>query len=135
MFADDINLCRVPMHIQLYFFPGFKYTYIYIQNYITCIFECDVVTLFSRNNIPNFHIIYIYGLIGCISYLFFVAPYCNVTVPLFQHCVISNGPLYGVSYLKSVILLIMTLSPALYLWSTLLLFLWMLYLCIFAFFL
>ena len=42
--------------------------------------------------------------------LFFVAPYCNVTVPLFQHCVIKNGPLCGVSYLYAAWLSIMTLS-------------------------
>ena len=42
----------------------------------------------------------IYGLMWCIFYPIFVAPYCNVTIPLFQHFLISDRHLYGVWYLK-----------------------------------
>ena len=52
-----------------------------------------------------------YGLIRHILYLISVAPYCKFTVPLLKHCVIKNGPVYRVSYLYSVCLVIMTLSP------------------------
>ena len=55
----------------------------------------------------------VYGLMRIILYLIFFAPYYNVTVPLVQQCVISNGLLYVVSYLKSELLLRMTLSPTL----------------------
>ena len=44
--------------------------------------------------------------------LIFIAPYCNMTVLLVTHCVITNWPLNGVSYLYASLLLIMTLSPA-----------------------
>ena len=39
----------------------------------------------------------LYGLIQRILYLIFVGPYCNLTVPLVKHCVITNGPLNDVS--------------------------------------
>ena len=48
-----------------------------------------------------------------ILYLLFIAPHCNVTVPFLQHSVISNGYLYGVSYLKELILTIMNSYAAL----------------------
>ena len=55
----------------------------------------------------------LYGLIRRILDLIFVAPHCNYTAPLVQHCVITNGPIYGVSYFNAVCLVSMTLSPTL----------------------
>ena len=40
-----------------------------------------------------------------------ILPHCNLTVPLVQHCIISNTLLYGVSYLKAALLVRMNLSP------------------------
>ena len=37
-----------------------------------------------------------------VLYLIFVAPIFNVTVTLIQHCAISNGPLYVVSYFMQI---------------------------------
>ena len=56
----------------------------------------------------------LYGLIQPILCLIFVGPYCNITVPLVKHCVITKGPLYGVSYLYAVWLVGMNLCPTLY---------------------
>ena len=58
---------------------------------------------------------YLYGLMRRILELICVAPYCKFTVPLVKHCVIKKGPLYGLSFLYAVRLVIMTLSPTL--WS------------------
>ena len=58
----------------------------------------------------------------CILCLIFIAPHCNVTVILVQHFVITNEPLYCVSYLYAVLLLSINLSPTLYLYSTILIF-------------
>ena len=46
----------------------------------------------------------------------FVTPYCYSTVPLVKHCVITNGPIYGFSYLYAVCLVRLMLSLTLYLW-------------------
>ena len=46
----------------------------------------------------------------------------NVTVQLVQNWVISNGPLYGVSYFYAALLFIIYLSSTLYSWSTIILF-------------
>ena len=35
---------------------------------------------------------YLYGLMQRILCLPFISPYCNMTVPLVKHCVITNGP-------------------------------------------
>ena len=40
----------------------------------------------------------------------FIALYCNVTVALIQHYVITNGPLYGVSYFCAALTTSMNLS-------------------------
>ena len=40
----------------------------------------------------------LYGLMRRILCLISVGPYCNITVTLVKHCVITKGPLYGVSY-------------------------------------
>ena len=64
----------------------------------------------------------------------FIAPYFNVTIPLFQHFVITNGTLYGVSYFYATWLLSMNLSPTLYLWSTIFIFLRILSLLIWVYF-
>ena len=53
----------------------------------------------------------VYGLMKNILCLLFIAPHCNMTVTLVQHYIISNWPLYGVSYLKSELLVSTTLSP------------------------
>ena len=39
----------------------------------------------------------LYGLIQRILCLISVAPYCKFNGPLVEHCVITKGPLYGVS--------------------------------------
>ena len=52
----------------------------------------------------------LYGLMRRILCLIFVVPHCKFTVPLLKHCVITKGPLYGVSYLYTVWLVRMTLS-------------------------
>ena len=41
----------------------------------------------------------------------FSSPHCNMIVPLVQHYVISNGPLYGISYLIAALLSRTTFSP------------------------
>ena len=38
---------------------------------------------------------YLYGLMWRIFYLISVAPYCNITVPLVKHCVITKGREYS----------------------------------------
>ena len=55
----------------------------------------------------------LYGLMRPILYIIYVAPYCKCTVPLVRHCVITNVQVYGVSYLYSLCLTRMTLSPTL----------------------
>ena len=50
----------------------------------------------------------LYGLIRHILYLFFVGPHFKFTMTLIKHCVITNGLLYGVSYLYSLLLVSMT---------------------------
>ena len=54
---------------------------------------------------------YLYGLMRRILYLIYVAPIFNETVPLVQHRIITNGPVFGVSYLYAVCLVIIKLSP------------------------
>ena len=67
----------------------------YKQRYIIGNSWCVIVK-------PQFSIIisptsvsYVYGWIKRILYLIFISSHFNVTVPLVQHWVISNGPLYG----------------------------------------
>ena len=55
----------------------------------------------------------VYGLIQRVLCLICVGPYFNTTMPLVQHCVITNGLVYDISYLYEVLLVIMTLSPTL----------------------
>ena len=55
--------------------------------------------LISSTFVPD-----VYGLMRHILCRIFVAPYCYVTVSLVQHCVITNGPLYGISYFYTVLL-------------------------------
>ena len=64
-----------------------------------------------------------YGLIQRILCLIFIIPHYNVTVPLLQLCMITNGPLYVVSHLYTELLVSMTLSLTLQSFSTPLLFL------------
>ena len=52
----------------------------------------------------------LYGLMQRISYVICVAPYFKITVILVKHCVITKGPLYGVSNLCAVWLVRMNLS-------------------------
>ena len=57
-----------------------------------------------------------------ILYLIFFIPHFNVTVPLVLHCVITNSPINGVSYLYAAILPSMNLPAGLnYLYLTLIL--------------
>ena len=67
------------------------------------VFELEYLTLVSES----------YGLMQCILYVIFIAQFFNITVPLAKHYVITNGPIYGVSYLYAVYLVSMTLSPTL----------------------
>ena len=55
----------------------------------------------------------LYELIRRKLYLICVAQFCNFTVPLVKHSVITNGPVYGVLYFYAVCLVIMMLSPTL----------------------
>ena len=48
--------------------------------------------------ISSMFVSYLYGLIWNILYQICFGPYCIMTTPLVQHCVIKNGSLYGVSY-------------------------------------
>ena len=48
-----------------------------------------------------------------VLYLLFMSPYCNATVPLVKHFILLNVPIYGVSYLKAELSLIVNLSPIL----------------------
>ena len=56
----------------------------------------------------------LYGLMQCILYLLFIAPYCNSTVPLVKHCVITNDHVYGVSYSYAVCLVSIMVFLTLY---------------------
>ena len=44
----------------------------------------------------------LYDLMQRILYLICIIPDCKFTVPLLKHCVIVNGPAYGISYLYAV---------------------------------
>ena len=44
----------------------------------------------------------LYYLMQHTLYLIYVAPYCSITVSFIKHCVITKGPLYGVSYFHEV---------------------------------
>ena len=99
---------NVPMLIQLYtLFPSFNIR----QKYITGNHMLTSPHIFLGLISPKF-VSDLYGLIRRILYLNF-GPYCIFTVPLVKHCVIKNGPVYGVSYLYAACLLIMTSSPTL----------------------
>ena len=122
---------NVRMRIRLYTLFQSLNIYRYKQKYITGIFKCDVATSVFRNNIFNvcikcilFNVVYIIHNFYGIN--------CNVTAPLAQYCVISNVPLYGVSYLKEKLWESMTLYPSLKSWCTILLFWRMFYLLICA---
>ena len=65
-------------------------------------------------------------------YLIFVAPIFNVTAPLSRIYIFSNGPLYEVLYFYADLLLNMTLSSNFNLYSTIFIFMWILYLLICA---
>ena len=45
----------------------------------------------------------LYGLIQHLLYLIFVGPHCKFTMPLVKHRVITNGPVYDVSYFYAVL--------------------------------
>ena len=99
-------------------FPSFNL----IKNYITSTFlmwfhQSLMFELISSVFVPD-----VCGLMRHILYLIFIAPHCNVTVPLVQYCVIKNISLYSVSYFYAAWLSSMDLYPTLYVWSTLLLF-------------
>ena len=55
----------------------------------------------------------VYGLMWRILCLIFIQKHCNLTVPLAQHCVLTNGPLYDVSYMYSALLDRLALFPTL----------------------
>ena len=73
---------------------------IYILTSSDIYFELESSTLVSD----------LYGLMRRILYIIRVTLFCNFTVPLVKNCVITNGPLYGVSYFYAVCLLSMKLS-------------------------
>ena len=52
----------------------------------------------------------LYDLIQYILYLIFVGTHSKLTVPLVKNYVITNGPIYGISYLYAVCLVSVMLS-------------------------
>ena len=50
-----------------------------------------------------------YGLIQCIIQLICIAPHYNMTMPLVQNSVLTNGLLHGIPYLYAALLGSMTL--------------------------
>ena len=56
---------------------------------------------------------HLYGLMRRILILISFAPYCKFTVTLIKHCVITKGPLYGVSKFYTVWVVRMNLSTTL----------------------
>ena len=44
----------------------------------------------------------VYGLMRRMLYLICTEYYCKFTMLLVKHCVVKNGPLYGVSYMYEV---------------------------------
>ena len=76
--------------------------YIYAEVY-TWYLRMDIVNVsFRFIGINKMYIVYNFCLV-----------YFNVAIPLVQNFIISNRPLYGVSYLYVDLLLIMYLSPTL----------------------
>ena len=63
--------------------------------------QCGVTKISSKLLTSSMFVSDVCGLMRRILYLIFVTPHCNVTVPLVQHCVITSGTLYGVSYLHA----------------------------------
>ena len=94
-----------------------------VSDYILCIQDL----IFKQKYITDDHmltlayiliessnlVLYLYGLMQRILHLISVAQIFNETMPLVQHRVITNEPIYGVSYLYAVCLVRMTLSPTL----------------------
>ena len=102
-----MNLRPCPHMYSISFFSSIN---IYKQNYITG--NSDLTTSNIIFNYNSFSVLsYVNGVMRRIFYLIFITPHCNVTIPLFRKWVISNGPLYVVSYLKELLLFIMYLSP------------------------
>ena len=97
----------------------------YVSNYILCfqdlIFKQKYITgdhMLTSSYIfielgPSTLVSDLYGLMRRMLYLIYVAPICNETVPLVQHLVITNGPIFVVSYLYAVCLVRMTSSQTL----------------------
>ena len=123
---DDL-ISMYPFSYDYILFPNFNVIRKYItgNNMLTSlyIFAGVISSTFASDA---------YGLIWHILYPFFVRTYFNVTVPLVQHCVITNGGLFGVSLFYAAWLLIMTSSLTSYLWSTLSLIFQILYLLIYV---
>ena len=91
---------------QLYMlYPIFDIIQKYITGYHMLKSSHMFLVLISSTFVSN-----LYGLIRSILCFVCIGPYCIVTVPLVQHWVITNGPLYGVSYLYAALLLSITLS-------------------------
>ena len=118
---------KVFMCIQLYnLFTIFNI----IHKYMTGDHMLTTVINIFQHLIYSTLVLYIFGLMWRILFLNVIAPHCYVTVPLVQHCFISDVPLYGNSYLKAALLVSMNLSPTFQSWSTILLFFWILSLLI-----
>ena len=85
-----------------------------IQKYINGDHMLTIGIHIFQHLISSMFVLDVYWLIWRILWLVFIAPHCHVTVPLVQHCIITNGPLYRVSHLYAALLTSITLSPNLY---------------------
>ena len=75
-------------------------------NYILCFqlkYYTEVYNKYFSNMTISINIFWINIFNICIMWLNmmyilsnFIAPHCNATVPLLQHCIIKNSPLYGI---------------------------------------
>ena len=83
------------VRIQLYTLcSNFNIIHKYVTVYHTLTSSSVFSGLISSNVVSD-----LYGLMRHILYLNCVASYCNFTAPLVKHLVVTNGPLYGISYL------------------------------------
>ena len=98
-----------PVHIRLYtLYPSFN---IQIEVYNWRLYA-DIIRHIHWIIIFNFSIRFIWLNATYITPNFF-APILNKTVPLVKHRVITNGPIYGISYSYAVCFVRMNLSPSL----------------------
>ena len=87
-----MNLCQcLRVNSIVYFVSGIEYdTEVY--NWYS---DVDYCHTYFQILISSTFLFHVYGLMRGILYPIFIPPYCNLTVPFIQHCVILNTPLYG----------------------------------------